>query len=89
MAARKSSCNCGQLSITYDGPDPARISLCQCYECSGGLAPCSARSLDSRSRRRYLAGSPWGLEGDSSTPVLVQEARRLRACAVGEAGSAA
>ena len=33
MATRTSSCNCGKLSTTYDGPDPARISLCQCYEC--------------------------------------------------------
>jgi hypothetical protein len=33
MATRKASCNCGQLSVTYDGPDPERISLCQCYEC--------------------------------------------------------
>jgi hypothetical protein len=33
MATRKASCNCGQLSITYEGPDPERISLCQCYEC--------------------------------------------------------
>ena len=33
MATRKSSCNCGQLSFTYEGPDPQRISLCQCYEC--------------------------------------------------------
>ena len=33
MTTRKSSCNCGQLTLTYDGPDPERISLCQCYEC--------------------------------------------------------
>ena len=33
MATRKASCNCGQLSVTYEGPDPERISLCQCYEC--------------------------------------------------------
>jgi len=33
MATRKASCNCGQLSVTYDGPDPERTSLCQCYEC--------------------------------------------------------
>ena len=33
MATRTSSCNCGKLSLTYDGPDPERISLCQCYEC--------------------------------------------------------
>jgi hypothetical protein len=33
MATRASSCNCGKLSLTYDGPDPERISLCQCNEC--------------------------------------------------------
>ena len=33
MATRTSSCNCGKLSLTYDGPDPERISLCQCNEC--------------------------------------------------------
>jgi hypothetical protein len=33
MTTRTSSCNCGQLSVMYEGPDPARISLCQCYEC--------------------------------------------------------
>jgi len=33
MATRKSSCNCGQLGSTYDGPDPERITLCQCNEC--------------------------------------------------------
>ena len=33
MATRKASCKCGQLTVTYKGPDPERISLCQCYEC--------------------------------------------------------
>ena len=33
MATRKSSCNCGKLSVTYEGPDPERISLCHCNEC--------------------------------------------------------
>ena len=33
MTTRTSQCNCGQLMVTYTGPDPARISLCQCYEC--------------------------------------------------------
>ena len=40
MTTRTSSCNCGQFSLTYDGPDPERISLCQCYSCqkrSGSL----------------------------------------------------
>jgi hypothetical protein len=33
MATRKASCNCGKLSVSYEGPDPDRISLFQCYEC--------------------------------------------------------
>ncbi len=33
MATHNASCNCGKLSVIYDGPDPERISLCQCYEC--------------------------------------------------------
>jgi hypothetical protein len=33
MATRKASCNCGKLSASYEGTDPERISLCQCYEC--------------------------------------------------------
>jgi hypothetical protein len=33
VATRKASCNCGQLSVAYGGPDPERISLCQCNEC--------------------------------------------------------
>ena len=32
MTTRKASCNCGQLSVTYEGPDPERISVCQCNE---------------------------------------------------------
>ena len=28
MTTRTSSCNRGQLGLTYDGPDPERISLC-------------------------------------------------------------
>ena len=25
-APRRATCSCGQFSVTYDGPDPARIS---------------------------------------------------------------
>ena len=33
---RKSSCNCGQLSLTYDGPDPERIAdLIKTFEPTG------------------------------------------------------
>ena len=27
---RKASCRCGKLSVTYNGPDPDRITLCHC-----------------------------------------------------------
>jgi hypothetical protein len=43
---RRASCNCGKLSLTYKGPDPDRISLCQCYECqkrTGSVASVQAR----------------------------------------------
>jgi hypothetical protein len=33
MAKRKASCNCGQLRVTCDGPDPERRSMCHCYVC--------------------------------------------------------
>ena len=46
MATRTSSCNCGQLRLTHEGPDPERISLCQCYECqkrTGSVLSAQAR----------------------------------------------
>jgi hypothetical protein len=30
---RKASCRCGQLTVTYKGPDPQRITLCHCNSC--------------------------------------------------------
>jgi hypothetical protein len=30
---RIASCNCGQLRVTCKGPDPERISICQCNLC--------------------------------------------------------
>ena len=30
---RKASCRCGKLSVTYNGPDPDRITLCHCNSC--------------------------------------------------------
>ena len=50
MPTRASSCNCGQLSLTYKGPDPERISLCQCYECqrqTGSVFACKRDSQGS------------------------------------------
>jgi len=59
-ATRNSSCNCGQLSLTYEGPDPERISLCQCHSCqkrSGSLL-----SVQTRLRRDHVT-----VEGESKT----------------------
>ncbi len=69
MATRTSQCNCGQLSVTYTGPDPARISLCQCYECqrrTGSVYSVQARlpiehvTIDGRSStwRFPISGKP-------------------------------
>ncbi len=33
IKTRTASCNCGQLRVTYVGPDPERISLCHCNLC--------------------------------------------------------
>jgi|GEM_PF-152722 hypothetical protein len=33
IKTRKASCRCGQLNVTYKGPDPERITLCHCNSC--------------------------------------------------------
>jgi hypothetical protein len=33
IKTRTASCNCGQLRVTVKGPDPDRISMCQCPLC--------------------------------------------------------
>src|SRR5688572_16357973 len=46
MATRTASCNCGQLRVTCRGPDPERISICQCNLCqkqSGSVLVVQAR----------------------------------------------
>jgi hypothetical protein len=46
ITRRKASCNCGQLSATTEGPDPERISICQCNLCqkqSGSVLVVQAR----------------------------------------------
>jgi hypothetical protein len=60
MATRKASCNCGKLSVTYEGPDPERISVCQCNECqkrTGSVLSVQARlPIESRDDRRPIVG---------------------------------
>ena len=81
MATRKSSCNCGKLSVSYDGPDPERISLCQCYECQRRTG--SVFSVQARIPREQVT-----IEGQSTTwtfPVEGAEPVTFRSCDSGGA----
>jgi hypothetical protein len=60
MATRTSSCNCGQLTLTFEGPDPERISMCQCYECQRRTG--SVLSVQARLPREHVT-----IEGRSTT----------------------
>jgi hypothetical protein len=71
MATRKASCNCGQLKVTYEGPDPERITLCQCNECqkrTGSVLSVQARlpiehaTIEGQSRK-------WTFPSDSGKPA--------------------
>ena len=66
MATRKASCNCGKVSVTYEGPDPERISLCQCYECQKRTV--SVLSVQARIPREQVT-----IEGQSSTWTFPSE----------------
>ena len=33
IKTRKAACRCGKLSVTYNGPEPERITLCHCNSC--------------------------------------------------------
>ena len=66
MATREASCNCGKLSVTYEGPDPDRISLCQCYECQKRTG--SVLSVQARIPREQVT-----IEGQSSTWTFPSE----------------
>jgi hypothetical protein len=68
MTARTSSCNCGQLSLRYEGPDPERVSLCQCYSCqkrSGSLL-----SVQTRLRRDHVT-----IDGKAKTFAFPQSGK--------------
>ncbi|MET0578618.1 MAG: GFA family protein, partial [Ilumatobacteraceae bacterium] len=81
MTTRTSSCNCGQLSLTYEGPDPARISLCQCYECQRRTG--SVFSVQARLPVEHVT-----IDGESSTwtfPVEGAGPAAFRSCDSGGA----
>ena len=80
MATRRSSCNCGELSVGYDGPDPERISLCQCYECQRRTG--TMYSVQTRLPREHVT-----IEGRSSTWTFPVEGKQaeFRSCDSGGA----
>jgi hypothetical protein len=81
MATRKASCNCGQLSLSYEGPDPERISLCQCYECQKRTG--TVLSVQTRIPREQVT-----IEGQSTTwtfPIEGGEPATFRSCDSGGA----
>ena len=81
MTTRQSSCNCGQLTVTYDGPDPERVSLCQCYECQRRTG--TVLSAQTRLPRENVT-----IQGESKTwsfPIEGAEPVTYRSCDSGGA----
>jgi hypothetical protein len=70
MATRKASCNCGKLSVTYEGPDPERISLCQCIVCQKRTG--SAFSVQAQFPMDHVTiegeSTEWNFPSDSGKP---------------------
>jgi hypothetical protein len=76
MTTRQSRCNCGQLSVTYRGPDPERITLCQCYECQRRTG--SVFSVQARLPIEHVT-----IEGQSTTWTFPEESGKpatFRSC---------
>jgi hypothetical protein len=71
MTTRASSCNCGSLTLTYEGPDPERVSLCQCYECQRRTG--SVLGVQTRLPKEHVTiegqSSTWTFPSDSGKPA--------------------
>jgi hypothetical protein len=52
VKTRRAACSCGKLTLTYEGPDPERRSLCHCKNCQ--LRTGSAFSIQARLPRRLV-----------------------------------
>ena len=68
---RKASCNCGKLSVAYEGPDPERISLCQCNDCQRRTG--SVLSVQARLPVEHVTAEgkskTWTVPADSGKPA--------------------
>ena len=71
MAKRIASCSCGQLTVTCDGPDPERRSLCHCKNCQ--LQTGSAFAIQARFPRGQVriegTSTAWTFPADGAKPV--------------------
>jgi hypothetical protein len=71
LKTRKASCRCGQLSVTYKGPDPERITLCHCNSCQ--LRTGTAFSIQGRFPREKTKiegkSKKWTFPSDSKKQV--------------------
>ena len=76
MATRKASCNCGNLSVTLEGSDPQRVTLCSCYECQRRTG--SVLSVQARIPREQAT-----IDGESKAwtfPVKGAKPATFRSC---------
>jgi hypothetical protein len=71
MAKRKASCSCGKLTVTCDGPDPERRSLCHCKNCQ--MQTGSAFAIQARFPREQVTiegkSTAWKFPIDGAKPV--------------------
>jgi hypothetical protein len=71
VRTHKASCRCGQLHVTYKGPDPERITLCHCNSCQ--LRTGTAFSIQGRfpGGKVKIEGksTKWTFPSDSGEPV--------------------
>jgi len=71
IKTRKASCRCGRLTVTYNGPDPERITLCHCNSCQ--LRTGTMFSVQGRFPRDKVTidgeSNTWTFPGDSPQPI--------------------
>jgi hypothetical protein len=76
VKTRTAACSCGKLTLTYEGPDPERRSLCHCKNCQ--LRTGSAFSIQARMPRNLVK-----IEGKSTAwkfPVADAKPVTYRSC---------
>jgi hypothetical protein len=70
MATRTATCNCGQLGVAFEGPDPEPITLCHCNECQKRTG--SVFSVQARIPREQVT-----IEGRSKTWMFPSDSGKL------------